>query len=76
MKKLLFILSVIVLMSCEKPPQTYCWRCNKEVYAPHSYNSHILIICDKTPDEIRKYEDVQTTTVGDASIIMTCVRNN
>ena len=71
MKKLLFILSLIALMSCEKPPE-YCWQCNKERFAPNAYASTVQIICDKTEDEIRDFEKQQTRDLSGVTVVMTC----
>ena len=71
MKKLLFVLSMIALFSCEKEP-TYCWQCNKEIFAENAYSSSVSIVCDMSEDEARAYERSVTKELGAAAIVMTC----
>lgn len=68
MKKLLFLVLIVFLFSCEKPKeiedksevQKFCWTC--EFYYPHyTYNNNQpksirKDVCDKTEGEIRSYE--------------------
>lgn len=70
MKKLLFVIALIALFSCEK--ETYCWQCKKDIFAPGAYSSTVQVICNKTEDEIRAFEKQQTRDLLDASAIMTC----
>jgi len=51
MKKLLFLFLIIFLFSCEKKPETYCWKCSWS-----DYPSIVLTKCDKTVDEIIQFE--------------------
>jgi hypothetical protein len=74
MEKLLFVIGLIALMSCDKEVPGYCWQCNKEIFADHAYSSHITIICDKTEKEIYEYEKMQSREIESQSmvIVMTC----
>jgi len=52
MKKLLFILFLIVVFSCEKPPAIYCWQCETV-----STNEVIVRVtnCSMTESEIQDF---------------------
>lgn len=77
MKKLLFIIGLIALFSCEKQPEE-CWQCKKDIFTDIGYSSSVTIICDKTEDEIRDFEKIQTREFSGQGtvIVMTCKRYN
>ena len=77
MKKLLFVIGLVLLFSCEKQPEE-CWQCNKEIFNDIGYSSSVTIICDKTEDEIREFEEQQSReiTLQNTVVIMTCKRHN
>lgn len=55
MKKLLLLLLMVFLMSCEKEKETtYCWRC--ESYTATLNFTEITQYCDKTVEEILEIE--------------------
>jgi archaellum biogenesis protein FlaJ (TadC family) len=62
MKKLLFFLVVMFLLSCEKEPipkivtDEFCWACNSENIIGGSYYSQTFDICSLTEIEIRIFE--------------------
>ena len=73
MKKLLFVIALVALFSCEKEP-IYCWQCNKEIFTDRTYSSHVTMTCDKTESEIRDFEKSGTRDLNGASIVITCKR--
>lgn len=68
MKKLLFLILIVFLFSCEKQESTYCWQCevvsayyptDRYIY-PSSSTTNTIIKCDMTEKEIILYEKEQT----------------
>ena len=77
MKKLLFIIGLAALLSCEKQPEE-CWQCKKDIFSDIGYSSKVSIICDKTENEIRDFEQTQSREFESQStvVVMTCKRYN
>lgn len=77
MKKLLFVIGLIALLSCEKQPEE-CWQCKKDIFTDIGYSSNVTVICEKTEDEIRAFESQQSRELPTQStvIVMTCKRYN
>ena len=70
MKKLLFLLLVIVLFSCEKE-QYFCWQCDTKA---KNFESSI-ITCEKTVDEIKDFQtalQLQATAMTDSIATVIC----
>jgi hypothetical protein len=77
MKKMLFVISfIIVLFACQKEDE-YCWLCNERVvYSAPGYVSDTIKSeyqkCGYTNDEISEYEKdkifIGTQTVGGVTI--------
>ena len=73
MKKVILLLLLFMLFACEKEP-TYCYKCKRDVFAPGSYYSVILQVCDVTVDEIQAFEAENNRIEGVVTITMTCKR--
>lgn len=62
MKKLLFLITLILLFSCEKEPE--CWTCKIDTIKTYinviSDNTTSVTLCDKTVDEIFAFETENT----------------
>lgn len=73
MKKLLFLLAVILLFSCEKE-QDHCWKCYKDIdyNEPDSWSSQEFFICGQTRDDINDLINANTFNVGDTKHSMRC----
>lgn len=73
MKKLLFIIGLIALLSCEKE-EAYCWQCNQETHTSRSYSSRIFDVCDYTEAQIREYEVEKTKDFGTTTVVVNCIK--
>jgi hypothetical protein len=82
--KVFLFLCIVILFSCEKEtgltaPDTFCWRCEKEITTYYNtcgvitmhMSSNIEMVCDMTEKDAVAYEDtwggVYTTTTGSMS---------
>jgi len=66
MKKLLLILGLVILFSCEK--DTYCWVCQQTTTYTTFYMQNEIIVsgfetCDKTLAEIQLMEKEQSYSI-------------
>jgi len=59
MKKLLFILSVILIMACGKR-QEFCWNCDHRQISPYDTIYYVTQPCDLTEDQIVEYRKYNT----------------
>lgn len=69
MKKVLFLLFVAILFSCEK--EQYCYKCDTKA---GNFTSSI-ITCEMTPREARQFEialRLQATTMSDTIAVVLC----
>jgi hypothetical protein len=74
MKKLSFLILMVFLFSCEKPKeiedksevQKFCWTCEFSYpnFQGHGFHAEKKDVCDKTEDEIRSYEKVNSWKCG------------
>jgi hypothetical protein len=76
MKKLLFLLFVLFLFSCEKEEPLFCWQC-KTVVIDFNSGQSILDnwnqkICNRPESEIRRFERDQNYIVDDMRIVTYC----
>lgn len=85
MKKLLFLILIMFLFSCEKDKDTSCWQCEIKVsYKSFHYNVTIkekimeIERCDLSEKEIKDYEkannkiDITHIVDHDAIILLEC----
>lgn len=70
MKKLLFILAV-VLLSCEKE-EVFCWNCRRDVTTPMGYYSVMIEVCGQSESDIRAFEQDNSSLAGTTTKEMTC----
>ena len=73
MKKLLFVITLVALFSCEKEP-IYCWQCNQETNTTRGYYSRVFDICDYTESQIRDYEIQKTKDFGTTTVVVSCIK--
>ena len=74
MKKLLFIIAIIALFSCEKEDPVYCWQCNQETHTTRGYYSRVFDVCDYTESQIRDYEIEKTKDFGGTAVVVNCIK--
>lgn len=73
MKKLLFLIAIVLLFSCsEKVYPGICWRCEYAYTNGSSVSYDIDNVCDKTEEEIHKYMAESSYTKPSGKMIVTC----
>jgi hypothetical protein len=67
MLKLLFILTFLLFLSCERLYETYCWDCTTFTFEKDTYEQTLEIdsmkheVCDYSELDAQKYENSHTT---------------
>ena len=70
MKKLLFLVGILFLLSCTKDET--CWYCSREVFVPNGYYSVMLEVCGMTEKEARQFERDNSSLSGTSTIDTNC----